>query len=400
MATTTQQANINNNNRNSYAGLPPHMMAPDKDHDPRYKAMDQYVKDNNVPHEVLDVDFANNKAFISPTDKINNLLQPRVNHVQDRDEQKTMILKDLISGTGLIRPLWLYEDPDGLLVTIAGRGRQQAIQSPLNTNKNKKHSCIVLQGAALEDARQLALRSNVPSSTDITPMKQEDLVHSFQHDAIEYVRRNNLVGELKPADEAALKSYLKTEIRVIHPHYDPADSRLGVIVNKIVDTVRAKAQYLTPLPLLGDVVDRDKGINDQYQKFYPQSCWNTITPSKAVWQHVFSTETFENAKQWLDSFLEKPEHTDVYKGQKEMHITYWIKYIQGSVKRDTVKSKLESLKHNFKRMNTNHRRRVHWNIPPVRRLFFPATFAGMEARCFEWDAGLQDFREVGVVAKP
>ena len=359
------------NNLNTYAGLPSHMMAPDTDHDPRYKEMHKYCRDNKVSCEVRDVDFADEEAFFSPTHDINNMLQPRVDHLNGRTEQINMLLKDLNGGKGLIRPLWLYESPDGLFATIAGRGRQAAIQSPLNTNKDKKHPCIVLQGAALEDARQLALRSNVPSSSDIMPIRQEDLVHQFQPDARQYVEENNLSTPLKPREVAGLKNYLKDKIRLIHQHYDPTDSQLGVVVNKIVD----------------------KLIHDQYKKFYPKSRWDTSKNLSTVKQLVFETETFENAKQWLDSFLERPENTDVYKGQKEIHVAYWIKYTKGSVKRDTVEQKLKSLKQGFKKMNSNLRRRLDYNIPPVRRLFFPATFAGMTARCFEWDAATQDFIE-------
>jgi len=349
--------------------------------------MAAFVDRYSISLSLRPVDFTNDYLFVPDNHHYVDVLQPRVNNKQDREEQIDTILEDLKS-TGKLKKLpWVMETPEGLLATISGYGRRAALKKAEMTEH------VIVVDCTLREAHELAQLSNPRTAEDVWPVTEHDIIASYRQTALFFLEDKEWTASFTKEQEKELSSYLKEKISNHHIQFRSNHTRLGNIVNKIIENFRLNKQYLRPVALSEKSDERDKLIDAQYKEYFPKNSWDTSKPYSNVFQFFSSAETFANTKQSLDTVYEDQKNNDLYNGKKELHIVQWIKSKQGNVLKSTVDKKVESLLKDYRSLNINARRVNDYNIRPAKRLFIPSTFADYPSRCFEWDMQINDFVE-------
>jgi len=371
-------------------------MPPDRDSDERYKKMYTYIDKEGLRICLQDIDCSDTEQFISPSDPMHECLQPRIASFEERKSEIDSLKNQLAAGVQLRRIPIIAEIPGTKkLGKLAGYKRIEVLRT-----LGKSHLCIKVVGATKRQLRKLARLGNIPTQDDVEPLSESDVIHQYTSEAKGWMEDKGINIIAKGSDEATdLQEYLKKLICDENHKYCNDASRLGVVINKILDKVYDEndKRYLQPINLsLNDPEARDEYINEEWAKFYPHSEWNTSKNNdvgRKVYNQVRTAETFANAKQTLDTLLEKNDL--LYSGLQVLYVADCIKYAKqpGGVLRQTVDSEIESRLKEWTELNTNKRRTKDYGIKPVERLFFPATFVGTDSRMFEWDKETETFIE-------
>ena len=366
------------------------MIPPNSDDDLRSQRMAEFVEDWGLSLAVIKIDFSDRTQFVDEKDPLRKVLQPRVENVTKRTDSIRLLKDDLLNGKKkLERPVWFFRDPKtGKLVPMAGYKRDYVLRDLKRTEFS-----LIIEDASLAQANELSQLSNIPTPNDVDPTTEADIIHSYGVTASIIVEDNGWEEPLSTAQKGVLKKTLQAKI-CDHHHRERSDKRVGIMLSKILENFREDKHYAQPISINPEKApERDSYIAEEYQKFYPHASWDTSELQPSVHQLVSSSETFANTKQSIDTFLEKSEGDAVYAGKKDLHMIHWIKFKAGETLETTVVKTIEARMNDYTNLNNNARRCNDYNIPPLRRLFFPATFIDHVSRAFDWDPQLRKFVE-------
>ena len=369
---------------------------PNQDHDERYKKMYTYIDKEGLRICLQDIDCSDTEQFISPSHPMHNSLQPRIASFEER-QREIDSLKNQLSAGGQLKRIPIIAEIPGTkkLGKLAGYKRIQVLRT-----LGKSHLCIKVLDATKSQLRKLARLGNTPTQDDVEPLSERDVIHQYTSEAEGWMEDKGINTIAKGSNEATdLQEYLKELICEENIKYCNGDSRLGVVINKILDTLydESDKRYLQPIGIsFKDTKALDEYTNEEWAKFYPHSEWSTSKNNdvgRKVYNLVSTAETFANTKQSLDTLLENND--SLYFGHQTLYVADCIKYERQNVGvlRQTVDAELDSRLKEWTALNTNKRRTEDYGIKPVERLFFPATFVGTVSRMFEWDKETETFIE-------
>jgi hypothetical protein len=366
------------------------MIPPNSDDDQRYLRMAEFVENEGISLAVEDIDFSDRTQFVDESDPIRKMLQPRVDNLAHRADSIRLLRADLLNGKKkLERPPWLWRDPKTRKwVEVAGCKRVHVLRDLGRTEPS-----LIIKDVSLAQALELSQLSNIPTPNDVDPITEADIIHSYGITAGIIIEDRGWEEPLSITQREDLKKLLQTRICVHHSR-ERSDKRVGVMVNNIMESFRKDKHYAQPISISPkNPSERDSYIEEEYQKCYPNVPWKTSETQSAVYQLFSSAETFENTKQSIDTFLERSAGDAVYAGKKDLHVAHWVKFKAGATLENTVTKAIKGYIVDYTNLNNNSRRCNDYNIPPIRRLFFPATFIGRVSRAFDWDPQLGKFVE-------
>jgi hypothetical protein len=366
------------------------MIPPNSDDDQRYLRMAEFVENEGISLTVEDIDFSDRTQFVDENDPIRKLLQPRVDNLAQRAESIQLLEADFLTGKiKLERPVWCLRDPiTGKFVVVVGAKRKRVLGDLERTEPT-----LIIENASLAQALELSQLSNIRTAADVDGTTEADTIHSYTNTASLFLEEKGWEVPLQKDQEDTLRGHLLSRI-CDHQNRERSDKRVGVVINKIFENFREDKHYAQPISIGPEkVLERDGYIEEEIRKHYPNASWDTSAPQRNVHQLVSSSEAFANTKQSIDTFLEKPEGDAVYMGKKDLHMAHWIKFKAGETLETTVFKAIEALVRDYTNLNNNKRRRDDYNIHPIRRLFFPATFVGHSSRAFDWDVETGKFVE-------
>ena len=366
------------------------MIPPNSDDDQRYLRMAEFVENEGISLAVEDIDFSDRTQFVDESDPIRKMLQPRVDNLAQRADSIRLLRADFLTGKKkLERPLWLWRDPKtGKFVVVVGWKRDHVLDELGRT----EHT-LLIEDASLAQALELSQLSNIPTAADVDGTTEADLIHSYTNTASLFLEEKGWEVPLQKDQENTLREHLLSRI-CDHQKRGRSDKRVGVVINKIFESFRKDKHYAQPISISPkNRSERDSYIEEEYQKCYPNASWKTSETQSAVYQLFSSAETFENTKQSIDTFLERSAGDAVYAGKKDLHVAHWVKFKAGATLENTVTKAIKGYIDDYTNLNNNSRRCNDYNIPPIRRLFFPATFIGRVSRAFDWDPQLGKFVE-------
>lgn len=373
-------------------------IAPNIDHDKRYKEMYTEIDRMGLKLELIYIDYSDTGQFIEASDDWHKILQPRLKGPEEREQEIQATMRTLYDEDGN-----LVLDRLPILADLPGTTKKGKLSGYKRTECLRRNGevgwAIIVKGANDDQLARLARLSNAPTQDDVEPLTEEDHIHQYTFPAQRWMYALGIEKLFaKSTEEADLTAYLKALICKENYKYCDESIRLGHIVNNILDILRDEdsKRYAQPIDTPpDDQPRRDEHIDAELKKFSPHSTWDITLNSeeRTVFQFFSSGETHANTKQSLDTLLEKPECDALYNGKQSLQVVDWVKFKAGKALEETVTEKIKSRVGKWTALNKNSRRKNDYSIPPVERLFFPATFTGLPSRMFEWDKETQTFIE-------